>query len=458
MRRAVRYLCFLLLSVMPLAGLSAAEGVWFSPALGGDVSWRSTESPAPAFDENGYRMTVVCLEHLGVSAPGAWSLEEDVQWLLEQGYRVIEIDYGHSPLAVSPALNLDIMALNRSLRKRCFPEGVQNNVTGCSNTRTWILPEGYRLHRDLPYCQDDPSVYRYPDENYQTGDSLYFDLIAPSDASLEQPVVLSFSYSNSYHASPRSGQPMTHQRMYLGYTLAMFDDSFLEGAPLRGMAWAIADHPKYADWGNGNCHRAGDRLYGSFETNPDAVSKVKAAIRMLRGIGSGYGLSGAIGLYGFSRGSSCAALAVGDRKVQAFESAGAYLDESDDVQAAILGPGVFDYTIVYDSLGDSDINLEKRCPQVWGPLDDNRARWDSMGAVWMVESRASAPVMFFCGREDEDYYWRQMERFRAVLDEKGVETEFLENSVRRHSVPTDTVSLRRMYDFVLDHCQEPAVR
>ena len=82
---------------------------------------------------------------------------------------------------------------------------------------------------------EDPTVYNY---STTTTDSLRMDIVYPANTSATVPAIISFSYCNSY-----SGDANVNQRLNLGNTLAGFKDSFLEGAPANGMAWAICDHP-----------------------------------------------------------------------------------------------------------------------------------------------------------------------------------------------------------------------
>ncbi len=424
----------------------AGTGGWNSRALSASISYRSTQPSQVARDQNGRCMTVVYLENLGFEKLGQNTNEEDVAWLLAQGYQVLELDYRKSPKAVSPLINLDIIDINDALNR-----GVFCDLSSCSSIRSYILFEGYRIRRDLAYFKDDPSVYNWPGAGYTEGDSLYMDVVYPANPSHEVPCVLSFSYSNS---SGMAGQQ--HQRLFLGYTLAMFDDSFLEGAPARGMAWAIADHPKYADWGNGKPVGGDNKTYASYETNPDASQKVKSAIRTLRAEGRSLGLDGQIGVYGFSRGSTAASLAVGDRYVEEFETAGLHIGESSGIQAAALGSGVFDYTLIYELTGDGDKNLENGCPKAWGPLDSNRESWERQGAKWMVETSASAPVFFFYNTTDEQYYQSQIASFREWLDDRQIYTEECVDYSRGHAVPADTVSLERIYRFFETQFARPA--
>jgi len=324
-------------------------------------------------------------------------------------------------------------------------------MTNCSKYRSYVLSEGYRIARDVPFFKDDPTVYNYP-ASYTGGDSLRMDIVYPANASVKVPVVISFSYSNSYF-----GNANQNQRLNLAYTLAGFNDSFLEGAPAHGIAWAIADHPKYCPWGNGKPVGGANDTYKSYETNPDAAQKVKSAIRTLRKKGEELGLSGKIGVYGFSRGSDAGSMAVGDRVVPEFENAGINLGVSDDVQAALLGSGVFDFTYIYHSKDDGDSNLESRCPWAWGELAKNYDKWQKMGSYYLTETKASAPTLFFYNTSDANYYQEQITRFKAKLDSLGVPTSIVKDYGNGHAVPQTSSALSLLYDFLKSYLTPPSL-
>lgn len=443
-----------IIALIPLFA-NAASGNWSSPATAGNIAYTVTEAALPLRDYSDKYLTVVYLENLGFNKIGQNSNAEDVAWLLEQGYRVIELDYAHHVNAVSPNINMDIIAINDAIASGSFC-GFNNS----SSYRSYILFEGYRIARDIAYFKDDPNVYNRPAE-YTEGDSLYMDIIYPANTKVELPVVLSFSYSNSYATYDSDKGVLTdankHLRLHLGYTLAGFDDSFLEGAPARGIAWAIADHPKYCSWGSGKPVGGVNDSYKSYQTNPDAAQKVKSAIRTLRTLGNNLGLSGKIGIYGFSRGSDAGAMAVGDRYVPELENAGLHIGVSDDVQAAALGPGVFDFTQIYNATDDGDGNLETRCPWVWGPLDENFDLWESMGAAYLVQTDMSAPVLFFYNTSDSHYYQDQIQQFNVRLEEWAYPASTLIDYGSGHSVPKDTASLLELYQFFDQYLSPPSL-
>ncbi|HRZ98523.1 MAG TPA: T9SS type A sorting domain-containing protein [Paludibacter sp.] len=426
---------------------NAATGNWASTTTGTNIVYTSTDPVTPLKDASGKYLTIVYLENLGIRKIGGNTNAADVAWLLSQGYRVIELDYANNTKAISPTINADIIAINDAIFAGSFC-----GLTTCSQYKSYVLFEGYRIARDVSYFKDNPTIYNYS-TSYTEGDSLHMDIIYPANATEHVPVVLSFSYSNSY-----PGTANKDQRLNLGNTLAGFNDSFLEGAPANGIAWAIADHPKYCPWGNGKPVGAtNNKAYASYETNPDAAQKVKSAIRTLRAKGLDLGLSGKIGIYGFSRGSDAGSLAVGDKTVPGFENAGLNIGISDDVQVAALGSGVFDFTYIYKTTGDGDSNLETNCPSAWGALASNTDFWKTQGSYYLTETSATAPVIFFYNTDDAAYYQSQIVHFKARLDSLGVPTSQITNYGTGHNVPQTAAPLTTMYDFFKQYLTPPGV-
>lgn len=450
----VRYIILLFLVICSVQCFSST-GKWASKTTGSSIARTVTEAKAPIKDYAGNYVTVVYLENLNIKKIGRNSNKQDVAWLLAQGFRVIELNYAGERHAVSPTINADIIAINDSIAAGHFC-----GCKDCSHYQSYILFEGYRIARNVPYFKDDPTVYNTPDE-YKSGDNLNMDIIYPANAAKAVPVLLSFSYSNSYATYDPVKKELTdenkNQRLKQEYTLAAFNDSFLEGAPANGMAWAIADHPKYCPWAKGQAVNGRPDTYKSYETNPDAARKVRSAVRTLRAMGSKLGLSGKIGIFGFSRGSTAGSMAIGDKKVPDIENAGFNIGVSDKVQAAALGPGVFDYTQIYNASGDGDVNLEIRCPWAWGELNKNCALWQSMGSAYLVQSSATAPVIFFYNTDDDRYYQDQIAHFKAKLDSLHVPTSTLVNYGKGHAVPQTSASLNQLYQFFRHYLKPPVV-
>ncbi len=412
--------------VVPSAA-QAATGTWTSQTLGTKISYKLTNSTTQAKDASGKLMVVVYLENLGFEKTGRNTNADDVAWLLSQGYSVVELDYGGDSQAVVPALNKDIIAINDQLAKGKFC-----GLTNLSTSRAYVLFEGYRLQRDVAYCKDDPTVYNYPD-GYTSGDSLYMDIVYPANPARAVPTMISFSYSNSYHGN-------THQRMYLGYTLSMFDDSILEGLPGIGWAWAIADHPKYCDWGKGAYTGGAAKSLGTIEVCPDAAVKVRSAVRTLRHVGHELGLGDSVGVYGFSRGSTAASLLIGDKPFADWLSTdGCRPDataEDCSVQLAVLGPGVFDYSLMSTS-SQEYTRMKTYCNSDW--TEQGGARAISEGAV---------PCFLFYNTTDDSYYDTQAKHLMQLLDQCNSPYTLLRDFGSGHAVPTQTADIQKVYDFI----------
>lgn len=430
---------FLLLANISMAG----TGKWNSLATGTAIDYTtSAATGSAAEDADGKPMTVVYLENLGFQKIGQNSNADDVAWLRQQGYQVVELDYAENRNAVSPKLNQDIIAINSSLQTGKFC-GVN-----CSPSRSYILMEGYRLCRDISYYKDDPTVYNYPDAYKNTlGDSLFLDLVYPANPSYPVPVVVTFSYSNSMSTNK-------HQRMYLPYFWGAFNDSFVEGASAVGFAWAVCDHPKYCEWGQGKYTGGGNKSLGAIEVNPDAACKVKSAIRTIRGVGNGMGLNGEVVVTGFSRGSTAAALTVGDGYIATYEDAsrGRFAEESSQVQCAILGPGMFDY--------QSAMTSSNEYSRMSAFVTKTGALWEQQGALATIESSASAPTLFFHNTDDfyadkdkdpMGLYATQAQTMKAKLDALGVATAILTDYSTGHAVPQSETDLSLMYHFMISH-------
>lgn len=420
-------LLLILLLFAPDSYSKSYTGSWYSTALGKQITYHSTESSRQAFDATGGKMTVVYLENLAVDKVGQNTNTDDVAWLLSKGYSVVELDYAHDREAVSPQINQDIISINDMLVKGTF-----GGLSKISNSRAYILFEGYRIDRDVSYCEDNPTVYNFPD-GYTNGDSLYMDIVYPANPKCKVPAVLSFSYSNSWHGK-------SHQRMYLPYTLSMFDDTILEGLPGIGYAWAIADHPKYCDWGNGKYTGGANKSLGTVEVCPDAAVKVRSAIRTLRHIGVGMGMSGEISLFGFSRGSTAASLAIGDKPFADWLDTTLCRPDSRDtdcrIKSAILGPGIFDYSLMSPSTKEYQ-HVSAYCGQDW--TEQGGARAIKSGAV---------PCFLFYNISDDPEYHTQMQHLMHQLDSTHTSYTLLKDFGTGHSIPTTVGDIEKIYHFL----------
>ena len=444
------------MAILSVCVSRAATGQWNSLVTETFINYTASKATGTAAtDQDGKPMTVVYLENLGFPKLGQVSNDDNVAWLRQQGYQVIELDYEHSDKAVSPALNKDIVSINSSLQNGKFCGQT------CSPSRSYILMEGYRICRDISYYKDDPTVYNYPDAYKSTaGDSLYLDLIYPAEPSSLVPVLVTFSYCNSF-ATASNGKltdANKHKRMYLPNFWGAFKDSFVEGSSAVGFAWAVCDHPKYCDWGQGKYTGGANKSLGAIEVNPDAARKVKSAIRTVRGVGYSLGLNGDVAVTGFSRGSTAAALAVGDGSIDTFEDAsrGRFADESSLVQCAVLGPGMFDY--------QSALTSSNEYTRMSTYVSKTALPWEQQGALATIQSSASAPTLFYHNTDDfyadnnkdpQGLYATQARLMKEKLDALGVATAAVTGYSTGHAVPQTDTDLQQMYDFLLNHVKTP---
>ena len=422
------------------------SNTWTSSVTGGSIPYTVHTPSSQANDQNSKPMTVVYLTNLGFDNISTVSNTDNITWLCNQGYQVIALDYGKNSNAVSPKINADIISINSSLMTGSFC-----NQT-CSPLRSYILMEGYRIERDIPYYLDDPTVYNWPGGSYTSENAhyLYLDLVYPASPSKEVPVLVTFSHSNSYADSDLSGANI-HQRMNQGNFWGKDSDSFVEGAPAVGFAWAVCDHPKYSQWGQGKYSGGANKSLASIEVNPDAARKVKAAIKTVRGKGESLGLNGAVAVTGFSRGSTAASLAVGDGDIDTFEdmtriSNSDYSEQSSKVQCAVLGPGMFDYQSANTSSNDYT--------RINNYVSATSGSFEQQGALATIQTKASAPTLFYHNTDDyyhEDsngLYADQAATMKDKLDNLGVTTETITDYSSGHAVPQDEDNLTKMYNFL----------
>ena len=434
---------YLLSAMLAFIPITAKAAFWHSATTGTALRCTVVEPEKPASDYDGKVMTVVYLTNTACEKIGQVSNEENIEWMKRQGYRIFVIDYAHHEKSISPYINKDIIALNKALNCGTFC-----GQDGISTERAYILFEGYRIRRDVAYFHDDPKVYNYPEE-YSTmeGDSLFMDIIYPEKPTRKVATLLSFSYSNSYAGTAKEGytEKYRHKRIFLGYTFAMFDDSFLEGAPAVGVAWAIADHPKYCDWGRGNRKGGQQKEYGSIEVNPDAAQKVRSAIRTLRAEGKTLGLNGEIALYGFSRGSTAASLAIGDMPMSEWSGTerGRFPEERAEISKAFLGPGIFDYSIT-----SSDSREYRNMSVYCNTKQKTEKAWEQQGGAKAIKKKA-VPCFLFYNSSDDAEYGRQMDNLREILERTKTRYEIMVDYGTGHSVPKEQEQLERMYRFLI---------
>ena len=402
---------------------------WISAATGGAITATVTE-PNPVVTTPAL---IVYLKHLSCERIGQ---EPDASILADftaHGCRVVTLDYAGHVNATAPFLNADVLKIRNEIGTGVFP-----GSTGlvAAKNKCYILCEGYRLMRNVPYYLNDPTVYSGSD----SGAELHMDIAYPSQPSRAVPIVMEYSTSNSYQGNE-------DDRMNNGNAFTGTTDTILEGAPAAGIAWAMADHPKYRAWGS-------PTLYSGFEVNPDTIKKVRSSVRVLREVGATLGLSGNIVIHGFSRGATAGSMAAGDLAVAGIDSAGYSTALSGRAQAVLLGSGIYDYshsggTTTGDPAGTA-VDIYSRFVTAWGPTASNLALWQTEGALYYLATAATAPVFLSYNTDDAAWYVYQAQLMDAKLTSLGVPHQVV-TGTGGHHVTTNATTLTAIYDFFKAH-------
>ena len=434
-----------LLGLLLIASCAVAQGVsWTSAATGGAITATVTE-PSPVVTTPAL---IVYLKNLSCERVGQ---EADAAILADfraNGFRVVELDYAGHAKATAPFLNADVLKIRNEIGSAIFP-----GSTGlvAAKNKCYILCEGYRLLRNVPYYLNDRTVYNGAET---TNVELRMDIAYPSQPSRAVPVVLEFSTSNSY--SGNIDDRMNNSNAFTGIT-----DTILEGAPAAGIAWAMADHPKFQQWG---LPKSNGYNFSGFETNSDkdfninhdTTKKVRSSVRVLREVGATLGLSGNIALHGFSRGATAASLGIGDLAVPAIDTAGYSTALSARVQSVLLGSGIYDYTrsggTTTGDPANTAVDIYSRFVTAWGTTAANPALWQVQGAPYTMATSASAPVFLSYNTDDAAYYVYQAQLMATRLAGLGVPHQVV-TGTGGHKVTTTTATLTAIYDFFKTHAR-----
>ena len=433
----------LLLGLLFLACGARAQALsWTSAATGGPVTATVTE-PNPVVSPPAL---LVYLKNLACERIGQEPDAPIIADFVANGYRVVELDYAGHAQATTPFLNADVLKIRNEIGTGAFP-----GATGlaAAKNKCYILCEGYRLLRNVPYFLNDRTVYNGAET---TDVELRMDIAYPSQPSRGVPIILEYSCSNSYFGN-------ADDRMNNGNAFTGITDTVLEGAPAAGIAWAMADHPKFREWGQ---PKSNGYNFASFETNSDksfvvnydSIKKVRSSVRVLREVGASLGLSGNIALHGFSRGATAGSLGIGDLAVPAIDSAGYSTALSSRAQTVVLGSGIFDYTRSGGTTtGDpatSAVDIYSRFVTAWGATAANLPLWQLQGAPYYMATNASAPVFLSYNTDDAAWYVYQAQLLEAKLVALGVPYQKI-TGTGAHHVTTSGSTLTAIYDFFKNH-------
>jgi hypothetical protein len=426
----------ILLAGILFVGLSSAQAVSWTSAATGNAITATVIEPNPVVSTPAL---IVYLTNLTCPRIGQESDASILASFTANGCRVVTLDYAKNANATAPFLNADVLKIRNEIAAGTFPGSATGLVA--SKNQCYILCEGYRLMRNVPYFLNDRTVYNGVETvNVQ----LHMDIAYPSQATNAVPIVLEYSCANSYSGNE-------DDRMDNGNAFLSINDTILEGAPAAGIAWAMADHPKFQQWG---LPKSGGYYSPSFELNPDTIKKIRSSVRVLREVGATLGLSGNIALHGFSRGATAGSLGIGDLAVPAIDSAGYSTSLSGHPQAVLLGSGIFDYshgggTVTGDPAG-TEVDIYSRFVTAWGLTATNLLVWQMAGAPYYMATAACAPVFLSYNTDDAAWYVYQAQLLDAKLTSLGVAHQVM-TGTGAHHVTTNAATLTAIYDFFKAH-------
>lgn len=345
-----------------------ALGAWFTPG----------PSPAPA-------PLVVLLTGLPGDAPLGASAPD----YLEQGYAVLQIDFGEAAVSI-PAMMRDILTLRRRIAAEMAPE--------VDADRMYIVPETHTLVADQPFFAHGGFTYRM--------DVLH-------SAAGPAPTALQISHRVEGRRQTR--------------TFTAYDDALLDGLALRGFTVALADH-----------HGA-DAPELRVDRMPLLVDHGRAALSALGAEARDWNVDvERILVVGFSKGGAAAALIAGaqnDDQVSTPAVRGAvvfsaYLDQSRLIEDG-LDPGSSRWS---DSLA------------AWGNPAAAPGEWRRNSAITYVDP--GDPPMLLVAGADDSYRPSQARRMAAALERAGVPYHSRSIPELGHRLPGSDADWRIVFDFV----------
>jgi dienelactone hydrolase len=322
------------------------------------------------------------------------------------------LDYGKNAKAAGPGLAADVLKVRRDIADHKLLADYKVDAN-----RLFILPEGFRLFRDVEFARDGDRV-------------LSMDIMYPAHAARPVPALMEITCDNA-------------NRMGNG-SLVFCHDAFLEGGMLAGFAVAMIDHPVRPPY------------KGLDDPMPQLVHRLKAAVRTLRARGESLGMSGRIGVMGFSRGSNMAALLAMTGGRDDLEGAagdgGANAGVSSRVQAAMVHGARFDYTRLRE-----DDPMLARYAKAWGRRDANAERWNAHGALHYFNPKDCAPMFLNTSDAESPEFRDGLKVLAERLKAAGVECIYSEDADGRgHRVSTDPKTLATAYAFFAKHLADKA--
>jgi hypothetical protein len=363
---------------------------WQSPTLGAEISGRVLQPVEGRVDQP--LPTVVYLANLSIPRLGRDGDDAIIEDLRRGGHLVLVLNYSRNPLAKSPNLHADLLKLRQDIT-----DAKQKNLLTehrVDVNRLYIIPEGFRLRRDVEFARDGQRV-------------LAMDVIYPANPENPVPAVFEFSCDNAN----RMGS----------FSLLFCRDTLVEGAALAGFASAMADHPVAPPY------------KGLDDPMPEALKRAQSAASKLKSLREELPLTGKVGAMGFSRGGPFAAM----------------LAATGTVDAALVHGNRYDYLALR-----GDDPMLARFSRAWGSVEANPDRWAVHGAVHYLpaDARGVAPMFLNTSNTESPEYRDGLAKLAQRLAALGVEHVYkVDEDGRGHRVSTDSRTLAEIYAFFAKH-------
>jgi len=334
------------------------------------------------------------LKHLSTPRVGTESDDPILRDFRAQGFLVVTLDFAKDPHARVPLINRDLGKLRDDLRAKKLLAQYK-----LDDAHLFIVPEGCRLKRDVPFYQDGART-------------LAMDIIYPSKPAQPVGALIEFSCDN--------------QNRFGNVSLSICSDTILDAFATEGFAVAMADHPVAAP-------------YKGLDPMPDCAWIIKAAVQTLRAEGAKLGLNGNIAPIGFSRGSGMALMLVTTTNMSEFDGHGEHNGVSGAVQGAVVMSGRFTYL---DLLPND--KMLPRYAKAWGEREASLDVWRREGALDYL-TNATTPLFLSINCSEGPDALHQMKVLRQRLAELGSDEIFMmDREPRGHKVPLDPEILSAM--------------
>ncbi len=369
-----------------------------SEALGRDIKITIYSNS----DDTDEAPVVIYLKGLAEKRLGSIDDETLIEDFMSRGYIVVCADYEKDRAAKVPAINLDILKLRTELEQ--LTEGLSVNAI-----TVLLIPAGYTFQTD---------VVIFPDGIFK------MDVRYPAGDTEPVPVVL-----QSSHNKKRSSNE--------GYLRA--NDSFCDGFVCRGYASATVDH---AAKGRLSVMGKLGLIEPSMLADPETeefvkILPVKAAIRVIRANAAKWNIDGDhLGLYGNSKGSIIASLAVTTVGRKDLEEIGPFTEESNKVQVAHLSSGQHDFVNMWADKGE-----DKKEPK----NDSEREALASYSPAYLV-NKTTCPLFLAAG-EDDTVRAKQITRMANACRKAGIDYKLHLEPGLEHSVMFNVEVIARQHEF-----------